>query len=190
MLRMQLFIVLPLTICRLRKRIWCGCLKLSDGVTSFEVLLIVLVFRQSKTLLGNEVCAFLFHKEYGVLSWSLKSISQYWRPSFILGDVSMFTQRLRLHCISHNLVKERLEIDPHERGSEESRWWGLLRADSTSVIVHDARSNGYQLLTVGDPQVVTSLCHEAWQGKKPAIGLAWNCLGPREYLVLFRVSLT
>lgn len=79
------------------------------------------------------------------------------------GDVSPFTECLRLHVISNQLVKERLVMDPHERGSEEARWWGLLRPDSTSIIVRDARSNAYQLLTAGDPEVVTTLCHEAWQ---------------------------
>jgi hypothetical protein len=85
------------------------------------------------------------------------------------GDISPFTECLRLHVISNKLVKERIEIDPHERGSEEARWWGLLRPDSTSVIVRDARSNALQLLTAGDPQVVTTLCHEAWQGENSTI---------------------
>ena len=38
------------------------------------------------------------------------------------GDVSPFTECLRLHVISNQLVNERLEMDPHERGSEEARW--------------------------------------------------------------------
>lgn len=85
------------------------------------------------------------------------------------GDVSPFEECVRLHVISNQLVKERLEMDPHERGSEEARWWGLLRPDSTSVIIRDIRSNGYQLLTAGDPEVVTTLCHEAWQGENSTI---------------------
>ena len=85
------------------------------------------------------------------------------------GDISPFKECLRLHVVSNKLVKERLEMDPHERGSEEARWWGLLRPDSTSVIIKDTRSNAYQLLTAGDPEVVTTLCHEAWQGENSTI---------------------
>jgi len=85
------------------------------------------------------------------------------------GDITPFMECLRLHVISNKLVQERLEMDPHERGSEEARWWGLLRPDSTSVIIKDARSNAYQLLTAGDPEVVTTLCHEAWQGENSTI---------------------
>lgn len=85
------------------------------------------------------------------------------------GDMTSFVECMRLHVISTQLVKERLAMDPHERGSEEARWWGLLRPDSTSVIIRDARSNAYQLLTAGDPQVVTTLCHEAWQGENSTI---------------------
>lgn len=81
------------------------------------------------------------------------------------GDFSPFTEKLRLHILSNVLFKKRLEIDTHERSSEQSRWWGLVRPDSTSVIVQDKRSHAYQLLTVGDPNVVVSLCHEAWQGE-------------------------
>lgn len=85
------------------------------------------------------------------------------------GDVSPFAERHRLHVVSASMVKQRLKIDTHERGSEDSRWWGLLRADSTSVIVQDSRSGAYQLLTVGDPKVVTRMCHEAWQGENSTI---------------------
>ena len=85
------------------------------------------------------------------------------------GDISSFKECLRLHVISNKLVRERLNMDPHERGSEEARWWGLLRPDSTSVIIKDDRSNAYQLLTAGDPEVVTTLCHEAWQGENSTI---------------------
>lgn len=81
------------------------------------------------------------------------------------GDISSFRQKLRLHVLSDAMVKERLELDAHERSSEQARWWGLLRPDSTSVIVQDQRTNAYQLLTVGDPHVVTNQCNEAWQGE-------------------------
>ena len=81
------------------------------------------------------------------------------------GDISTFTERLRLHVLSNQLFKERLQLDGHERSSEQSRWWGLLRPDSTSVVVHDSRTKAFQLLTVGDPITVCNLCNEAWQGE-------------------------
>lgn len=85
------------------------------------------------------------------------------------GDISPFVEKFRLHVISAARLRERLETDSHERGSEESRWWGLLRPDSTSVIVQDRRSGAYQLVTVGDPRVVTRMCQEAWQGENSTI---------------------
>jgi hypothetical protein len=81
------------------------------------------------------------------------------------GDLSFFRETMRLHVVSSELLKARLQLDAHERGSEESRWWGHIRPDSTSVIVQDSRSKAFQLLTVGDPVVVASLCNEAWQGE-------------------------
>lgn len=85
------------------------------------------------------------------------------------GDISYYDEKHRLLVVSSPRVKERLEIDSHERDSEESRWWGLLRPDSTSVIVQDKHSGSYQLFTVGDPRVVTRMCNEAWQGEKSTI---------------------
>ncbi|KAL7555548.1 hypothetical protein ACA910_013029 [Epithemia clementina (nom. ined.)] len=81
------------------------------------------------------------------------------------GDLSPFEEQLRLQVISKPLLQERLSLDSHERSSEQSRWWGHLRADATSVIVKDNRTGAYQLLTVGDPHVVANLCTEAWQGE-------------------------
>jgi hypothetical protein len=81
------------------------------------------------------------------------------------GDISPFTERLRLHILSKQLFCKRLKLDTHERSSEQSRWWGLIRPDATSVIVKDSRTMAYQLLTVGDPEVVTTMCNEAWQGE-------------------------
>ena len=81
------------------------------------------------------------------------------------GDISAFRERLRLHLLSDRLFRERLALDAHERGSEQSRWWGLIRPDSTSVIVRDSRSKAYQLMTIGDPAIVINLCNEAWQGE-------------------------
>ena len=81
------------------------------------------------------------------------------------GDISSFSEKLRVHILSKSLFRERLSMDSHERSSEIARWWGLNRPDCTCVIVKDSRSGGYHLLTVGDPLLVASLCNEAWQGE-------------------------
>jgi hypothetical protein len=81
------------------------------------------------------------------------------------GDLSPFSERIRLRVLARSLFRERLERDSHQRSSEEARWWGHLRPDATSVVVQDKRSGAHQLLTVGDPSVVLSLCNEAWQGE-------------------------
>lgn len=78
------------------------------------------------------------------------------------GDISPFTEVLRINMLSASLFKERLLMDAHERSSEQSRWWGLIRPDSTSVVVRDDRTQAYQLLTSGDPLVILNFCHEAW----------------------------
>ena len=85
------------------------------------------------------------------------------------GDLSSFTERFRIQVVTNGSFTDKINVDSHERGSEESRWWGLLRPDSTSIIVHDKRSGGYQLLTVGDPRAVTRMCQEAWQGESSTI---------------------
>jgi hypothetical protein len=40
-----------------------------------------------------------------------------------------------------------------------------LRPDCTSVVVKDARTQAYHLLTAGDARVVTDICSDAWQGE-------------------------
>lgn len=85
------------------------------------------------------------------------------------GDVTPFDEVARFQVINSRMFRERLTTNTHALGLEDSRNWGKLRTDSTSVIVQDRRSKAYQLLTVGDPRVVTALCHEAWQGENLTI---------------------
>lgn len=85
------------------------------------------------------------------------------------GDISPFIEKERMHVISTARFKESLQVDSHEIRSEESRCWGYLRPDSTSVIVEDTRTGSYQLLTVGDPRMVTRMCQQAWQGENATI---------------------
>jgi hypothetical protein len=82
-----------------------------------------------------------------------------------IGCMAPFQEQLRIHVLSNSLFRERIQLDAHERSSEQSRWWGSIHPDSTSVIVKDSRTLAHQLLTIGDPDVVTSLCIEAWQGE-------------------------
>jgi magnesium-transporting ATPase (P-type) len=85
------------------------------------------------------------------------------------GDISPFDEVARFQVVSSRIFRNRLTTDTHALGLEDSRNWGKLRTDSTSVIVRDNRSKAYQLLTVGDPRVVTALCQEAWQGENSTI---------------------
>lgn len=80
-----------------------------------------------------------------------------------------FNEVMRIHCVSTEILRERMAIDTHALGLEESRRWDMLRSDSTSVIVQDRRSKAYQLLTVGDARVVAGFCQEAWQGESSTI---------------------
>jgi hypothetical protein len=86
-----------------------------------------------------------------------------------MGDLSPFVEVGRFQIISSRIFRERLKTDTHALGLEDSRNWGKLRTDATSVIIQDKRSKAYQLLTVGDPRVVANFCHEAWQGENSTI---------------------
>ena len=97
------------------------------------------------------------------------------------GDLSFFREKLRVNVVSTKLLNERLAIDAHALGLEESRAWGSLRPDSLSIVVEDKRSKAYQLLTVGDPRVVAGLCDEAWQGENSTI-LPFNTADRRAIL--------
>ena len=86
-----------------------------------------------------------------------------------LKDIEYFTERRRLHIVSTKLLHERITMDSHALGLEEGRGRGLLRPDSTSVVVHDMRTKAFQLLTVGDPLVVSDICSDSWQGENSTI---------------------
>jgi hypothetical protein len=120
--------------------------------------------RSARSTLVRQVCS---ERKTNQLQYLAQCIGFSTDPSSFgsKGDLTPFVERMRFHVLSDRLFKERLEIDAHERSSEQSRWWGLIRPDSTSVVVQDNRSGAYQILTVGDPAVVTSFCNEAWQGE-------------------------
>jgi len=84
-------------------------------------------------------------------------------------DIDCFSERRRMHIVSTHLLQNRLTIDAHALGLEEGRGRGLLRPDSTSVIVKDSRSGSHQLLTVGEASVVAELCGDSWQGENSTI---------------------
>ena len=86
-----------------------------------------------------------------------------------LGDLSCFIERLRLHIISSNLLRERMQLDSHAMGLEEFRNWSHLYTDADVVFVKDKRSGGDLLLTCGDSRVVTKLCPDCFQGENSTI---------------------
>jgi hypothetical protein len=85
------------------------------------------------------------------------------------GDISPFIEKRRLHVIATRLIQQRIEKDRHALGLEESRTWGLLRPDATSILVKDIRSQSNQLLTVGDARLVVDFCSDLWHGENSTI---------------------
>ncbi|KAL7434025.1 hypothetical protein ACHAXM_003841, partial [Skeletonema potamos] len=85
------------------------------------------------------------------------------------GDLSCFRERLRLHIISSNLLRERMQLDSHAMGLEEFRNWSLLYTDADVVVVKDKRSGGDLILSCGDSRVVTKLCPDCFQGENSTI---------------------
>eukprot|EP00557_Chaetoceros_sp_GSL56_P002710 CAMPEP_0176498374 /NCGR_PEP_ID=MMETSP0200_2-20121128/12282_1 /TAXON_ID=947934 /ORGANISM="Chaetoceros sp., Strain GSL56" /LENGTH=1374 /DNA_ID=CAMNT_0017896567 /DNA_START=206 /DNA_END=4326 /DNA_ORIENTATION=+ len=81
------------------------------------------------------------------------------------GDISPFQELRRIRIIATRLLYRRMILDRHQISLEESRSWGLLRPDCTSVVVKDARTQAYNLLTAGDARVVTDICSDTWQGE-------------------------
>ncbi len=71
------------------------------------------------------------------------------------GDLSSFHERRRLHILSANLLRQRMQLDSHALGLEESRNWSRLFTDADTLFVRDKRSGGDLVLTVGDARVVT-----------------------------------
>ena len=85
------------------------------------------------------------------------------------GDLSPFSIIKHLHFVATTLLRDRIALDRHAIGLEESRSWGLLKSDATSIIIQDHRSKAYQLLTVGDARIVADCCSDAWQGENSTI---------------------
>ena len=85
------------------------------------------------------------------------------------GDLTPFTIIKRLHIVATRLLRDRVVLDRHAIGVEESRSWGLLKPDSTSIIIKDDRSQAYQLLSVGDARVIAECCSDSWQGENSTI---------------------
>jgi len=85
------------------------------------------------------------------------------------GDLSCFHERRRLHIVSTDLLRQRIQLNSHALGLEESRNWSRLFTDADTVFVRDARSGGDLVLTVGDSRVVTQLCPDWWQGENSTI---------------------
>jgi len=85
------------------------------------------------------------------------------------GDLSHFSVIKHLHFVATRLLNDRIALDRHAIGLDESRSWGCLKSDATSIIIQDHRSKAYQLLTVGDARVVAECCSDSWQGENSTI---------------------
>jgi len=90
-------------------------------------------------------------------------------PGSPRGDLSCFSERRRLHVVSADLLRQRMQLNTHALGLEESRNWSRLFTDADTVFVRDARSGGDLVLTVGDSRIVTQLCPDWWQGENSTI---------------------
>ena len=115
-------------------------------------------------LLVNHLCIDRERKQLGVLS---RCIGFSCSPNELgrEGDLSSFVERRRLHIISSDLLRNRLQLKQHAMGLEEYRNWSRLYTDADTIFVKDSRSGGDLVLTVGDARVVTTLCPDWWQGE-------------------------
>jgi hypothetical protein len=118
---------------------------------------------QAESALVNEVCHRMKRPHLQLLS---ECIGFTTNPSILgkNGDVSSFQEIKRIHVIATRLLQEQAALGRHEIGLQQSRAWGMLQPDSTSIVIRDNRSLAYQLLTVGDARVVTDFCSDSWQG--------------------------
>lgn len=71
------------------------------------------------------------------------------------GDLGSFRERRRLHIVSTALLRQRMQLNSHAVGLEESRNWSRLFTDADTVFARDVRSGGDLVLTVGDSRIVT-----------------------------------
>ncbi len=123
---------------------------------------------QAETALVSEVCQFYPRKYLRLLAECIGfSIEE--NSNGVLGDLSQYKEQKRLHILATRLLQERLQFDRHAIKFERLRTWGLLKPDATSIIIKDKLSGAHQLLTLGQPNVVTDFCTESWQGGRSII---------------------
>lgn len=101
------------------------------------------------------------------------------------GDLSSFHERRRLHILSTNLLRQRMQLDSHALGLEESRNWSRLFTDADTLFVRDKRSGGDLVLTVGDARVVTVsdhliFSHQFYKYLIPSLAIMPQSLARRE----------
>ena len=119
---------------------------------------------QAESALVNQICQFHERKHLKLLSqcigFSLES-----NPNGENGDFSNYKEQKRLHVMATRFLQERVQLERNAVRFEQIRTWGLLKPDSTSIVIRDNRSGANQLLTLGQPNVVTDFCTESWQGE-------------------------
>ena len=118
---------------------------------------------QAESALVDEVCHFHDRNHLYLVA---KCIGFTVEPNMIgeKGDITPFEEQKRIHVIATRLLQDRAQLDRYEIGQHESRTWGMLQPDSTSILIKDNRSGAHQLLTIGDSRVVSDFCTVSWQG--------------------------
>lgn len=118
---------------------------------------------QAESALVNKVCQFYGRNHLRLLSRCI-GFSMDQNSFGKIGDISPFKVLKRIHIIATRILHERVQLDRHSIGHEESKSWGMLLPDTTSILIKDNRSGAHQLLTVGNAKVITDLCTDSWQG--------------------------
>ena len=79
-------------------------------------------------------------------------------------DCNIFHKVLEMNVIAPGLIDARMAEDTHAWGQEETRRRGSLMTQVRSSLVLDARSEGLQMLSQGDPTLIMHYCSEYWDG--------------------------
>lgn len=119
---------------------------------------------QAESALVNQICQFHERKHLRLLSQCI-GFSMESNPNGIKGDFSNYIEQKRLHVVATRLLQQRVQLNRNAVRFEQKRTWGLLKPDSTSIVIRDNRSGANQLLTLGQPNVIIDFCTESWQGE-------------------------
>lgn len=89
---------------------------------------------------------------------------------FTQQDADLFTPICDINVVAPRLEAAYFESDRHEMSLEEGRRRGYLVPTLRAGICRDTnRNGGFQMTSVGDPQLVLSYCKEYWDGSSRSI---------------------